>query len=88
MNRKSKRMNLVKLICFDVDGTLLKDNKELTSRTVKALGRAADAGIYLVPTTGRLYDGVPEEIRTLPFKNPSAKKTFWLKSGYNWTLFL
>lgn len=67
MNRKSKRMNLVKLICFDLDGTLLKNNKELTSRTVKVLGRAANAGIYLVPTTGRLYDGVPEEIRTLPF---------------------
>ena len=60
-------MSLVKLICFDLDGTLLKNNKELTPRTVEALQRAADAGIYLVPTTGRLYDGVPEEIRSLPF---------------------
>lgn len=60
-------MNSVKLIAFDLDGTLLKDNKELAPRTLKALRQAAEAGISLVPTTGRLYDGVPEEIRTLPF---------------------
>lgn len=60
-------MNTIRLIAFDLDGTLLKDNKELTPRTLKALCQAAEAGISLVPTTGRLYDGVPEEIRTLPF---------------------
>ena len=60
-------MNTIRLIAFDLDGTLLKDNKELTPRTLKALRKAAEAGISLVPTTGRLYDGVPEEIRTLPF---------------------
>lgn len=60
-------MNTIKLIAFDLDGTLLKDNKELTPRTLKALGRAADAGICLVPATGRLYDGVPEEVRDLPY---------------------
>lgn len=60
-------MNQIKLIAFDLDGTLLKDNKELTPRTLDALKNASKAGIHLVPTTGRLYDGVPEEIRTLPF---------------------
>ena len=60
-------MNRMKLIAFDLDGTLLKDNKELTARTLDALRKASEAGIHLVPTTGRLYDGVPEEIRTLPF---------------------
>lgn len=60
-------MNRMKLIAFDLDGTLLKDNKELTARTLDALRKASEAGIHLVPTTGRLYDGVPEEIRTLSF---------------------
>ena len=60
-------MNRMKLIAFDLDVTLLKDNKELTARTLDALRKASEAGIHLVPTTGRLYDGVPEEIRTLPF---------------------
>lgn len=60
-------MKCVKLIAFDLDGTLLKDNKELTPRTLNALLQASKAGTYLVPTTGRLYDGVPKEIRSLPF---------------------
>ena len=48
-------MNRMKLIAFDLDGTLLKDNKELTARTLDALRKASEAGIHLVPTTGRLY---------------------------------
>ena len=65
-------MNRMKLIAFDLDGTLLKDNKELTARTLDALRKASEAGIHLVPTTGRLYDGVPEEIRTLPLDRKSV----------------
>lgn len=57
----------IKLIAFDLDGTLLKDNKELTPRTVSALKRASEAGIQMVPTTGRLYDLLPEKLRSLPF---------------------
>ena len=60
-------MNRIKLIAFDLDGTLLKDNKELAPETMEVLRQAAEAGICLVPTTGRLYDGVPEELRTQPF---------------------
>lgn len=57
----------IKLIAFDLDGTLLKDNKKLTPRTVSALKRASEAGIQMVPTTGRLYDLLPEKLRSLPF---------------------
>ena len=60
-------MKHIKLIAFDLDGTLLKDNKELAPETMEALQQAASAGICLVPTTGRLYNGVPEEIRNQPF---------------------
>ena len=59
--------NNIKLIAFDLDGTLLKDNKELTPRTLKALQRASEAGIQLAPATGRLYDLLPEALRSLPF---------------------
>ncbi len=59
--------NSIKLIAFDLDGTLLKDNKELTPRTLKTLLRASEAGIQLVPATGRLYDLLPEKLRCLPF---------------------
>ena len=56
-----------KIIALDLDGTLLNSNKELTPRNLAALKSAADAGILIVPTTGRFYGGMPEEIRQLPF---------------------
>jgi len=31
------------------------------------LAEAAQRGIYMVPATGRLYEGIPDEIRSLPF---------------------
>ncbi len=60
-------MHNIKLIALDLDGTLLNSNKELTSMSRAALYRAAEAGIHIVPTTGRFYGGMPEEIRQLPF---------------------
>ena len=60
-------MHKIKIIALDLDGTLLNSNKELTPRNLAALNSAADAGILIVPTTGRFYGGMPEEIRQLPF---------------------
>lgn len=57
----------IKLIALDLDGTLLNSAKELTSRSRAALEAAAEAGIQVVPATGRFYRGMPEVIRGLPF---------------------
>ena len=54
-------------IFLDLDGTLLNSKKELTRRNYDALARAAERGAYIVPTTGRIYMGMPYEIRSLPF---------------------
>ena len=56
----------IKLIAFDLDGTLLDDGKKLPEENLRALTAAAQAGALLVPATGRLYAGIPEEIRRLP----------------------
>ena len=60
-------MPKIKLIALDLDGTLLNSRKELTPACRDALDRAAAAGIEIVPTTGRFFDGMPECIRTLPY---------------------
>ena len=60
-------MHKIKIIAIDLDGTLLNSNKELTPCNLAALNRAAEAGIHIVPTTGRFYGGMPEAIRQLPF---------------------
>ncbi len=56
----------IKLIAFDLDGTLLNSEKSISARTRAALERAAKKGVFLVPATGRLHMGIPEEILELP----------------------
>lgn len=57
----------IRIIALDLDGTLLNSNKELSEDNLAALERAAQAGIEIVPTTGRFFGGMPEVIRNLPF---------------------
>ena len=56
-----------KLIAFDLDGTALRGDKRFGDATLRALRAAAEAGALIVPATGRLYRGVPEELREAPF---------------------
>ena len=57
----------IRLIALDLDGTLLNSAKQLSSGNLAALEQAAEAGIHIVPTTGRFYGGMPDFIRALPF---------------------
>lgn len=54
------------LIAFDLDGTLLDDAKRLPPENLRALRAAGEAGMLLVPATGRIPAGLPEELRGLP----------------------
>lgn len=57
----------VKLMAFDLDGTLLNEEKQISKRSYNALEAAGKAGIEIVPATGRLYKGLPAELKALPF---------------------
>lgn len=57
----------MKLIFLDLDGTLLDDQKRISPATRAALERCAALGMQIVPATGRFYDGIPQEVRELPF---------------------
>ena len=56
----------IKLVGFDLDGTLLNSEKILTERTRKALIDAVSQGIVIVPVTGRTLSGVPRELMEFP----------------------
>ena len=57
----------IKIICLDLDGTLLDSHKQLSDRNAAALKRAAAAGVEIVPTTGRFFTGMPQFIQDLPY---------------------
>ena len=52
----------VRLIAFDLDGTLLDDDKHLPPENLAALQAAHMQGIFLVPATGRILKALPEEL--------------------------
>lgn len=56
-----------KLILTDLDGTLLREDKSLSPANRAALEWAAAQGAEIVVSTGRLYTGIPQELRDLPF---------------------
>ena len=59
-------MNRIKMIAFDLDGTLLTTDKELTAYTKEVLERAIQQNIEVIPATGRPLKGVPESFFQFP----------------------
>ena len=47
------------LVALDLDGTLFNSKGEITEKTKKEIKRITDAGIHVVISTGRPYNGVP-----------------------------
>ncbi|MGG7077119.1 Cof-type HAD-IIB family hydrolase [Clostridium sardiniense] len=46
----------IKLICIDMDGTLLKDQQTVSNNNKEAIKEVINRGIYVAITTGRVYD--------------------------------
>lgn len=60
-----------RLIAFDLDGTILHNDKSLSQRSLRALLSAYEKGLLIVPATGRIYKGVPAALRMQPFSRYS-----------------
>lgn len=56
---------MIKLIAVDLDGTLLDGENRVDDRNIRALQRALDMGIYVVPATGRCMGVFPQELTSL-----------------------
>lgn len=54
---------MYKVICSDLDGTLLNTESCLSAENAKAIDSLLEKGITFVPTTGRTIAELPEEIR-------------------------
>ncbi len=61
-------MNKIKLIAFDLDGTLLGEDNRISDENFNVLAFAAERGVSLVVATGRNYSEVPPRVRELPIR--------------------
>ena len=62
----------VKLIAFDLDDTLLNDERQITDDTVLALRECAETGIYIVLCSGRAEDAILPFVRRLEIAGKEA----------------
>lgn len=54
------------LLAIDMDGTTLNSQVEVSGENQKAIRKAIDAGMVIVPASGRAFGFLPEVIRTFP----------------------
>lgn len=53
---------MIRLLAVDMDGTCLDRRSRLTDKTLRALKKAADAGILVIPATGRALTCLPHKL--------------------------
>ena len=56
----------IKMICSDLDETLLNDQSVLSEKTAAVLQKAMAENIFFVPVTGRHFFGIPQCVLSLP----------------------
>lgn len=54
------------MIAFDLDGTILNQQKKLSPENEAAVKACIKKGIHVVPATGRMQAAIPEEIMRIP----------------------
>ena len=52
----------IRLLAVDMDATCLNKKSQMTKETLQSLRMAADAGIIVVPTTGRSLSCLPHKL--------------------------
>lgn len=56
----------IKMIAFDLDGTLLNSDKGISDYTRRVLKEAVKQGVVILPATGRPVTGIPKPVMELP----------------------
>ncbi len=56
----------IRMIGLDLDDTVLNSDKQMTQKVQDAIKKAVDAGITVLPVTGRSYSALPKEFIGIP----------------------
>ena len=59
-------MGKYKVVCTDLDGTLLSTHASLSIENSTAITELSNRGVFVVPTTGRTYYEIPDSVRNHP----------------------
>ena len=60
-----KQLSSFKMVAFDMDGTLLNDEHEVSNRAIASLKKIAKAGIIVLLATGRMTSAVTKHLEIL-----------------------
>lgn len=60
----------IKLIAFDLDGTLLNKDHQLAAKTIEAVEKVRQKGIRTLVATGRMYCSAKPHIKKLGMEDP------------------
>lgn len=58
----SDKLEKLRLLAVDMDGTALLPDARVTPSTLEALRRVMDEGALVIPASGRVFGGIPQEI--------------------------
>lgn len=65
MTENNMKKRKIRLIGLDLDGTTLTTDKRLTPHTKEVLEACIRHGIEVLPATGRVWSGIPEELTNM-----------------------
>ncbi len=72
-----------KLVCIDIDGTLLNDDHTITEDNIEAIREAKKKGVHIAIVSGRLYNSIKyfEKILGIDVHIISTNATFLMYDG-------
>ena len=75
-------MSEIRLAAFDLDGTLLKEDKTLSAETLRTIERVLDRGVEIVLASGRSRGIIPREL----LDNPRIRYVISCNGAVIWDL--
>ncbi len=60
--QERKRMDNIRMVALDLDGTTLDSQRRFSPRTIEAFRRAMERGVHIVISTGRVWCSLPSQM--------------------------